>query len=250
MNRHDYHKNEKYGDYGVGYQILTKSSFDEVEVRLVLNLLDRRSQHRGPGLLAIDGGANIGVHSIEWARHMSGWGEVISFEPQEKIFYALCGNAAINNCFNIAVRNAALGSESGMIDVPLIDYTTPASYGSLELRRSSDNEHIGQQPGYGRGNYINMVSIDDLMLPRLDFIKLDIEGMELEALLGAQKTIANFRPIMLIEAIKSNMTPISDFLKEAGYKTFPAGPNILAVHEFDEVACEIQVVDDWSIVSV
>src|SRR5262245_59764622 len=116
VNRNDYHENERYGKYGVGHQILTKSAFDTTEVELVLQLLERRCHHPGSGVLAIDGGANIGVHLVEWARHMGSWGEVIAFEPQEKIFYALCGNIAINNCFNVSAKNMAIGAEEGVID--------------------------------------------------------------------------------------------------------------------------------------
>ena len=45
----------------------------------------------GDGVVAVDGGANIGVHTIEWATAMTGWGSVIAIEPQERIYYALAG---------------------------------------------------------------------------------------------------------------------------------------------------------------
>jgi FkbM family methyltransferase len=54
--------------------------------------------------VAIDCGANIGTHTIEWAKKMTGWGAVIGIEAQERIFYALAGNIAINNCFNALQR--------------------------------------------------------------------------------------------------------------------------------------------------
>ena len=68
--------------------MLNSSSFDHREIDLALALLERRRQSFGSGMVAIDCGANIGVHTIEWARLMYGWGEVISFEAQEKIYYA------------------------------------------------------------------------------------------------------------------------------------------------------------------
>jgi FkbM family methyltransferase len=60
----------------------------------------RRREFYGNGVVAIDCGANCGVHIIEWSRHMFGWGRVIAIEAQEKIYYALCGNIVINNCLN------------------------------------------------------------------------------------------------------------------------------------------------------
>ena len=46
-------------------------------------------------------GANIGVHTVEWARHMYGWGNVIAIEAQERLYYSLCGNISLNNCLNV-----------------------------------------------------------------------------------------------------------------------------------------------------
>ena len=86
--------------YGVGHQILETAAFDPMEVKMVLDLLAMRRRHYGDGVLAIDCGANIGVHTIEWANRMHGWGRVIAIEAQERLFYALAGNIAINNCFN------------------------------------------------------------------------------------------------------------------------------------------------------
>ncbi len=60
--------------FGVGLQILENSCFDASEVQFVLRLLELGRRYFGDGVFAIDGGASIGVHSIEWARLMHGWG--------------------------------------------------------------------------------------------------------------------------------------------------------------------------------
>ena len=85
VNRYDY-RSVNNNCFGVGFQLLNKSSFDHNEVNLLLKLLDLRKQHFGNGVVAIDCGATIGVHTIEWAKFMYGWGEVITIEEQEKIF--------------------------------------------------------------------------------------------------------------------------------------------------------------------
>jgi hypothetical protein len=85
VNRHDYRLTQD-GGYGVGYQILNMSAFDTQEVDFAVQLLMSRKQNFGDGVVAIDCGANIGVHTIEWAQAMHGWGEVIAFEAQERIF--------------------------------------------------------------------------------------------------------------------------------------------------------------------
>jgi FkbM family methyltransferase len=186
--------------YGVGYQILNTAAFDPGEVKIALELLALRRKHHGDGVIAIDCGANIGVHTIEWASAMTGWGSVIAIEAQERIYYALAGNIAINNCFNALAVHAAVSSEQGTLQIPNPDYFTPSSFGSLELRPRPCNEFIGQQIDYTNNTVlVRKMTLDELNLPRVDFIKIDIEGMEMEALAGAQQTIRSYRPILLIE---------------------------------------------------
>lgn len=100
----------QYGVYGVGYQYLNTASFDKEEISNVVTLLNLRREYFGDGVFALDCGANIGAHAIEWGIEMTGWGELIAFEAQERIYYALAGNIAINNCFNVRALNVALGN--------------------------------------------------------------------------------------------------------------------------------------------
>lgn len=242
VNRHDYRLTQD-GGYGVGYQLLEFSSFDQEEVDIVLQLLQARRQNFGDGVFAIDCGANIGVHTIEWAKLMYGWGEVISFEAQERVFYALAGNITLNNCFNARALWAAVGEKNGFINVPMPNYLFPSSFGSLEIKKSSSNEFIGQEIDYSDEKSIKtqMMSIDGLKLSRLDFIKIDIEGMEMDALKGAEESLNRFKPQLLIEKIKSNETDIQNFVVNLGYKVFPLGINLLAIHESDPTANQIKI---------
>ena len=234
VNRHDYRLTEN-GGYGVGYQLLNTSAFDPEEINTALQLLEQRQKNYGNGVVAIDCGANVGVHTIEWAQFMHGWGEVISIEAQERIFYALAGNVTLNNCFNARVIWAAVGSKQGFINVPIPDYFTPSSFGSLEIRKTNTTEFIGQTIDYSaeKCTPTRMITIDDLNLKRCDFIKIDIEGMEMDALIGGQKTIDAFKPQMMIEKIKSNEQEIKHFIEQRNYKIFPLGINILAIHQSD-----------------
>ncbi len=235
VNRNDYCMVDDKHGYGVGHQILSHSYHDPKEVLLALDMLSVRRQVFGDGVVAIDGGANIGVHTIEWARHMHGWGRVIAVEAQEQVFYALAGNVAINNCFNATLHYAALGAQEGSINVPRPDYLKPGSFGSLELRQTHRTEFIGQPIDYSpdSGQSVRMITMDGLGLQRLDFIKLDIEGMELEGLAGARKCIEAHKPIMLIETIKTDAAALKQLLDQQGYKHFQIGINLLAIHSGD-----------------
>ena len=135
--------------YGVGYQFLTQGRFEPEEIQ------------------------RIGAVTIPAGIEMTGWGKVISFEAQERIYYALAGNVAINNCFNVKAIYSAIGNPVGQeyLDIPIIDYTIPSSFGSLELRPNQYNEFIGQQIDYQKTQKVPLVSVDSLELDRVDFIK-------------------------------------------------------------------------------
>ena len=240
VNRNDFHRT-KNGTYGVGMQILTHSSYDQIEVKLATRLIEKRRQYYKDGVIALDCGANIGVHTIEWAKNMTEWGEVFSFEPQEKIYYALSGNIAINNCFNVTAKNVALGSEIGRIEIPTPNYNKPSSYGSLELKKKKNNEFIGQEIDYQNTKQIDMLSIDSLKLNRIDFIKIDVEGMEEEVLKGSTMSINRFCPILLIEHIKSDINSLKNFLEKKNYEIFVVGMNILAIHKEDPTLIDINI---------
>ncbi len=241
VNRLDYRMVDGERGYGVGYQLLETANFDPEEVTLAVNLLATRRRLYGDGVVAVDCGANIGVHTIEWATHMTGWGSVLSIEAQERIYYALAGNIAINNCFNAIAVHAAVSSESGLLSIPTPNYLVPSSFGSLELRQRSGNEFIGQSIDYNQNmSTVRKLALDEFKLPRLDLIKLDVEGMELEALEGAKQTIERTHPIMLIEKIKADAGELRQWLTAHGYEMLDAGINMLTIHASDKMLAELK----------
>lgn len=207
---------------GVGAALMEKSQYERDEVLSVLALLDLRRASHGDGLLAVDCGANIGVHTIEMAKHMTGWGEVISFEPQQRVYYALAGNIALNNCFNAQAILAAVGKENGTIDVPVLDHQKFASFGGVTLRddlpdaRADGGNYVGQEAE--RTEPVNLVSLDSMGLERLDFMKIDVEGMELDVLDGAMETIKKHRPIILAEWIRCGKKALTAKIESLGYR--------------------------------
>jgi FkbM family methyltransferase len=240
VNRNDYCPDGKGNVWGVGFQILNTGSYDHQEVDFILALLERRRKHFGNGVVALDCGANIGVHTVEWARAMHGWGEVLAFEAQEKIYYALAGNVVMNNCLNVSARLCAVGENCGQLEIPEPDYLVPASFGSLELKKTDRNEFIGQQIDYQKTRSVPQISIDSLRLERLDLIKIDVEGMEENVLKGAADSLAAHSPIMMIEILKTDKSTIERMLLTVGYKCYELGYMLLAVHTDDPLTRNIR----------
>ena len=243
VNKNDFNSNKSF-QYGVGHQLLTSSSFDQVEIDVTKALIAKRRQYYKDEVLVIDCGANIGVHTIEWAKMINGWGRVLSFEAQDKLFYALAGNIVLNNCLNVTAENYVIGKNNGNFKVPALDFNIPSSFGSLELKKSSTSEYIGQELNPNKNKETKMISLDSLNLNRCDFIKIDVEGMEEEVLLGSKNLINKCRPILLIEHIKSNNENLTQFFEKNFYKLFYLGINILAVHESDYVLKDLIIVND------
>lgn len=243
VNRLDYRMVDERSGIGVGFQILEAASFDPQEVDVALSLLGLRRKYFGDGVVALDCGANIGVHTVEWANRMHGWGQVIAIEAQERLFYALAGNLAINNCFNARALHAAVAAKLGTMRIPTPNYLEAGSFGSLELRRRESTEFIGQTIDYSddKTSVIRTVTIDSLALARIDLIKIDVEGMELEAIEGAEASLARSRPVLIVESIKSDKAKLHGVLERLGYRVFELGLNLLAFHTADQTLTHVKV---------
>lgn len=230
VNRFDYGIC-KDGAYGVGFQVLDTGAFEQDEANFYLTMVDLHRHYFGTGVIALDCGANFGLHTVQLARHMLDWGSVIAIEPQERIFYALAGNIVIGNHTNTRAIHAAVGAENGILRIPVPDYTRVGSFGSLELQQSPTNEFIGQDIDYDKSlTEVRLMTIDSLQLERLDFIKIDVEGMELEVLAGGRNTINRFHPIIAVEHVKVSIAAINIHLNELGYKTMSNDMMTVAVH--------------------
>jgi FkbM family methyltransferase len=139
------------------------------------------------GMTVLDIGANIGVHTVDLSRLVGPAGAVHAFEPQRLIFQVLCANIALNSRHNVFTHNAAVGASSGALLVPTLDPSRHENYGGVSL------------PGTQQGELVPLITIDGLGLSACHIIKLDVEGMETDALQGATATIQRFRPILYVE---------------------------------------------------
>lgn len=226
--------NDRWGDVlGVGGELVANGAYDPDMVEATNDVLRRRRERYGDGVVALDVGANIGIYTVEWARTMASWGAVLAFEPQRWLFNALCGNLAIHSLFNADARHAAVGREVGTAMVPRVDYTRSSTYGGLSL--SDPGKDIGQ-PLDG-GVAVPMTTVDSFGLHRVDLIKIDVEGMECAVLDGAVATIMRCKPIILAEWTIVGKDALANALTPAGYHLLEMGVMLLAIHTSE--------VDEW-----
>jgi FkbM family methyltransferase len=150
------------------------------------------SQFIKPDYTIIDGGANIGFHSIQFAK-LANEGKVYSFEPQPLIFNVLSTNSLINGASDI-IRQYRLGlsdniGQSKMTPLKEQEFSENCiNYGGRGLTDSD----LGEEE-------VELTTIDNLRLSKLNLIKLDVQGFELKAIMGGENTIKSNYPLMFIE---------------------------------------------------
>jgi FkbM family methyltransferase len=167
-------------DMYIGRSLDLYGEFSEGEVELF-------RQMAKPGHVVVEVGANIGAHTIFFAQQVGPNGRVYAFEPQRVVFQTLCANVALNSLTNVECFQQAVGDLPGTINVPPLDYTQENNYGGLALG------------GFTTGEAVPVVTLDSLNLPKLNVLKIDVEGMEQPVLLGAQQTLNRCRPILYVE---------------------------------------------------
>ena len=161
--------------------------------------------------IILDGGANIGFFTVPVAQQIKQQGgRVISFEPQRQLFNALSGSLALNGLNNVFLHNIGLGDgRQSTAYLPAVDYSRPSDFGTVSLSvDDAVEEHCKM-----RTRTVDIDSIDSLMLPRLDFIKLDVEGFEIPALTGGLKAIKKYRPYIWVEYFITGAKEIKQALK-------------------------------------
>ena len=145
-----------------------------------------------PGDVALDLGGNLGTSALLFARLVGRRGRVISFEPA--FADLLERNVRANGLGNVTVVPAAVGDRCGTAEFAVTDFGPDSRI----------------DPG-GRGGHrvtVPLVTVDaycrDEGVDRVDFIKMDIEGGELPALRGAERTIREHRPRLSIASYHSD----------------------------------------------
>ena len=140
------------------------------------------------GDIVIDAGANLGIFSIFAAKKIGLNGKVFAFEPVKEIRNLLIESIKFNNIQNIKVEPYALGKT----DKNLIFFLDP--------KRPEANSGFFNRGG--RKETVEQITLDKFVeknnIERVDFIKVDIEGMERNFLKGAKNTIKKFKPKIAI----------------------------------------------------
>jgi FkbM family methyltransferase len=164
------------------------------------------------GSVVLDAGANVGAHTLAFAAAVGPAGRVYAFEPQRHLLQMLMGSLELCDANNVVARNAALGQQHGVLRVPLLEYGLPHNFGSVTLREVPLDTPF--EP-------IACFAVDEFQLERLDFVKIDVEGAELEVLHGATETVTRCRPVISAEADReANISGLLEWFGARDYRVW------------------------------
>jgi FkbM family methyltransferase len=160
-----------------------------------------------PGSVFIDVGAHIGRYSFSIAKLVGENGLVIAIEPDPLAFKALLMGVKLNSLRNVLALNIALGDSEGkailrqkLVTVAsnIIEFNKCQGFVEVPLKRLDS-------------------VVEKLRLKRVDAIKIDVEGAEIQVLKGAVNMITKFRPLIVIEVRNRNIDEFKQMMENLKY---------------------------------
>lgn len=184
--------------------------------------------------VVVDVGANLGTFAIPVASTNPS-GHVYAFEPQRVIFYQLCGNIILNRLSNVRAYNSAVGLSTGRVSMPVVDIGSANNLGAVSLVEDIRRKNLEKKKYVVSGyDYVPVTSLDGFFIDRekkIDFIKIDVEGMEEGVLSGGQGILSCDNPVVFFESWSSDRGARDRLFKifpSSEYSFFDLGEDVLA----------------------
>jgi len=169
-----------------GYK-LARRPYEENEWKFVSRFLK-------PGMTFVDIGANQGFYTILASKRVGSEGKVVAFEPASSELRKLRRNVFLNRCRNVIVEPQAVGKADGFTEFH-VGLFSRGSFSSI-TRPAADVTSYERVtvPITSLNNYVATNKVASL-----DFIKIDVEGGELDVLRGGATVLERFRPVIMCE---------------------------------------------------
>ncbi len=178
-------------DEGIDFSVYLFGCFEPCTVHRYRKLIQ-------PGQTVLDIGANIGAHTLQFARLVSPWGQVYAFEPTAYAFSKLKQNVQLNRELStcIELRRCFLAATAA-------EGPPPKVYSSWPLVGAGDERQRTHLGALKSTEGASVTSVDRFVaeagLKRLDWIKLDVDGYEIDVLRGAGSALRFLRPKLIME---------------------------------------------------
>lgn len=213
---------------------LRNGGFESAEINFVQKYLKQ-------GMTALDIGAHHGLYTLLASKRVGPSGKVFAFEPSPRERRQLVRNVRVNFCSNVHIEPCALGKETARDNLYIVE---GGEDGCNSLRPPAVQSET-------RPVQVEIVTLDAIAsrlgMTKIDFIKLDVEGAELDVLKGALEVLqTNPRPVLLVEVYDIRTQPwgykareIVIFLDQLGYRWF----ELLSDGSILPIAATLQIYD-------
>lgn len=191
----------------IGASLRDHGEFARPESDLISTYLARL----GDGGCFVDVGANIGAICLPVAKTHPAR-PVIAIEAHRGLHSILATNALSNGLYNVSPYHAAAGPTAGLAEFPATSLGSTGNFGTLRFGMEAS-----------RMETVRMLTLDSIAPSNTQFIKIDVEGFELEVLKGAPQTLSTTRPAWFLEANPENDGPARQTMRvmlEAGYRLY------------------------------
>jgi len=169
------------------------------------------------GNYCVDIGAHLGYYTFELSRLAGKSGQVFAIEPVSKFNKTLQNLLGKKKIENVKLYQLALGGKGEFVEMGIPEVNKMKKFGYARVVESSaglqfvETEKVRNEQG-------DHLFLD---LPRLDFIKCDVEGLEVPVFASMMKTLAKHLPVLLCElADKGDRITLYEMLRPMGYKIF------------------------------
>lgn len=201
-------------DRWIDWIVYFYGAYEQDELELVRSLLSGRPA------VALDIGANVGHHSLYLASFCA---QVHAFEPYEAVAGAIDDKIRRNALRHLLVHRVGLSDRE-----QLLDFYAPQGVNTGTGSFVSDHEAANNRL-VGRLRVVNADAyLASLGLRCVDFVKIDVEGFELNVLRGLRGTLARYRPLVMLELsdeARLSLPSLADFMA-----LFPPGYRAEIVH--------------------
>lgn len=148
-----------------------------------------------PGMVFVDAGANDGYYTLFAARKVGPSGKVIAVEPSSRERINLRRNVERNGFDNVRIVTEALGASAGEGHLCLAHYKHS---GHNTMGSFAHDDVTAARPEQVRVETLDTI-VQRLAVPRVDVIKIDVEGAEAKVISGGYQTLKSMQPILLME---------------------------------------------------
>jgi len=167
-------------DTGISRELLVFGIHEPISTKIFRRLLK-------PGMHIIDIGANLGYYAFQEARIVEENGKVIAIEPVLENVQLLQHGCELNSFNNMKILPIAIGAKNGI--------------GKIFLQKESNCGSMVLPESYQKIAEVPIRDLDSLLETeeRIDVIRMDVEGSEVEIIKGMHKTLTKYKPILFIE---------------------------------------------------